>query len=81
MTPAGCRVAFAALDLDIERAQVLFGRSERTVFYWLEEGPPPHIEFALRQMIDGRLPVDARTIRSVVTRCRSRRDGSRYRRR
>lgn len=80
MTPNGCRVAFAALDLDTGRASAVFGKSTRSVRRWLLIGPPPHIELALFQMLDGRMAVDGRVAKAFVTRCRSRRDDWRRRR-
>lgn len=81
MTPSGAAVLFASLELTVPKAMVLFGRSERTVRYWLApggEGPPDHAALALQAMMAGVLARHPSAVRAFIKRCRTRRDGGRY---
>lgn len=72
----------AFLGLDIAGAAELFGRSERSVFYWVNldgDGPPDHIALAMTAMVNGEMPATRRSVAAFLERCgKTRRDGDRY---
>jgi hypothetical protein len=83
MTPAGARLLFTRLDLTVQKAAVLFGRSVRCVFYWLDDerdGPPEHVALALTELMEGRLSKHPSAVRAFIRKAYTRRDGDRYRR-
>jgi hypothetical protein len=81
VTPQGLQTAFRALDIDVAKAMSVFGRAERTIYYWLDpsrDGPPDHIALAVSEMLAGTL--EQNKVKAFIKECRSRRDGDRYER-
>lgn len=81
MTPQGLQTAFRALDMDVAKAMSVFGRAERTVYYWLDprgDGPPDHIALAVSELLAGNL--EPGNVKGFIRGCQSRRDGDRYER-
>jgi hypothetical protein len=78
MTGDEFQIAMAALDLeDVHKCARVFERDKRLVYTWRAEGPPPHVELAIEEMLAGRLK--ERGVKWFLRRAgKARDDGDRY---
>ena len=78
MTGDEVKVAFAALDLTVPAIAKVFGKHERTVWSWQQDGAPAHVALALERWLAGDLT--AGQVKPFLRRIgRTRDDGTRYR--